>query len=236
MGSVQADTLNQDQAGINTSASYGDAGDGIPRWHQFHRVVDGGHVTVGKTTDAAITNPSSNGTLMAFIKGILSRLNGGLPATLSSGGGLRVGVVDALPAGGNNIGDVDVLTLPAIPAGGNLIGDVGLRVRQGNATVKSAGTISASGNSGDIDTSTYDSAVLVVNVTAVTGSPNFDLYWEVKYSGVYYRMTKLTSTPITTTGSVAFPLAKPLGPTGRVAWVLNSGTSWNMTADLLMES
>lgn len=58
-----------------------------------------------------------------------------LPTALTSGGGLKTGLVDALPAGTNaigklaansgvDIGDVDVTSLPAIPAGNNNIGDV----------------------------------------------------------------------------------------------------------------
>lgn len=47
-----------------------------------------------------------------------------LPAAFTSGGGVKVGLTDALPAGTNNIGDVDVLSLPALPAGDNNIGNV----------------------------------------------------------------------------------------------------------------
>lgn len=58
-----------------------------------------------------------------------------LPTALTSGGGLKVGLTDALPAGTNaigklsansgvDIGDVDVTSLPSIPAGTNNIGDV----------------------------------------------------------------------------------------------------------------
>lgn len=67
-------------------------------------------VGVGAATDA---EASGNGSVIAILKRLRTLLAGGLPGALTAGGGLKVGVVDALPAGNNNIGDVDVLTQPA---------------------------------------------------------------------------------------------------------------------------
>lgn len=97
---------------------------------------------IGAIADAAVTNPASSASVIAALKGLLTHLAsqitllaGGLPAALSGGGGVKVGVVDALPAGTNaigklsansgvDIGDVDVTSLPAIPTGSNTIGAV----------------------------------------------------------------------------------------------------------------
>ncbi len=56
-------------------------------WYKFGSVTsavtiaDGADVALGSTTDAAITNAASNGTLIAFTKGIVSKLSGTLTVT-----------------------------------------------------------------------------------------------------------------------------------------------------------
>ena len=72
---------------------------------QIEVYVDGLEAAMGTTADEEV---SGNGSLISITKRLRSLLNGGLPATLSSGGGVKVGVVDSLPAGTNNIGKVDV--------------------------------------------------------------------------------------------------------------------------------
>jgi hypothetical protein len=60
-------------------------------------------------------SPTAN-TVLDRLKVLATLLNGGLPAALTAGGGLKTGLVDALPAGANNIGDVDVVS-SALPTG-----------------------------------------------------------------------------------------------------------------------
>jgi hypothetical protein len=83
--------------------------------------VDGLETGVGAQTDAEATG---NGSAIAVLKRLRTLLAGGLPAALSAGGGIKAGVVDALPAGTNNIGDVDLAS--SIPVGDNTIGRVKL--------------------------------------------------------------------------------------------------------------
>ena len=80
---------------------------------QIEGYVDGLEAAMGTTADEEV---SGNGSLISITKRLRSLLNGGLPATLSSGGGVKVGVVDSLPAGTNNIGKVDVNS-SALPTG-----------------------------------------------------------------------------------------------------------------------
>lgn len=236
MGSPQADTLNSDSSGVVTSGNYGNAGDGVSRWFQWMRKADGADAALGATGDSAQTNPAGSGTAIAVLKGILSRMGGGIPGSLSTGGGMRVGVLDPLPAGNNNIGDVDVASLPALPAGGNTVGNVGKMPRKSAVqNIKTAGVISADGNSSDLDTSAYMTAVFIVNVTAVTGA-NFDLYWQTKMGSLYGDVVKLNSAAITATGTYCYTLTVPMGSMGRMRWGLTSGTSWNMTVDMIMEA
>ncbi len=63
--------LNNDAAGVKTSATYGDDGSGTSRWHLFSRLADGANVALGKRSDAAVANPASSGSLIALVKGLL---------------------------------------------------------------------------------------------------------------------------------------------------------------------
>ena len=80
---------------------------------QIEGYVDGLEAAMGTTADEEVIG---NGSLISITKRLRSLLNGGLPATLSSGGGVKVGVIDSLPAGTNNIGKVDVNS-SALPTG-----------------------------------------------------------------------------------------------------------------------
>lgn len=129
-------------------------------------VADGADVALGTTTDAAVGDATGtlngharqiaktlatgvtanagtnlNTSLLALESGgnlasILTKLNGGLPAALTGGGGVKVGVVDALPAGGNTIGAV---TQASGPWSQNItqLGGTSIDTNSGN---KSAGT------------------------------------------------------------------------------------------------
>lgn len=73
MGAVQSSTLNQGGTTLTeTSAYHEDRGDGTPGWVIYDKVADGGDVALGSTGDAAITNPATDGTLIAFVRGLLS--------------------------------------------------------------------------------------------------------------------------------------------------------------------
>ena len=91
-------------------------------------VADGADVALGSTTDAAATQ-GSTGSVSAKLRTLTAQLNtnntllaGGLPAALSSGGGIKVGVVDALPTGTNTIG----ATQDAGPAWTSVFGVAGV--------------------------------------------------------------------------------------------------------------
>lgn len=72
MGASQSSTLNTDSAGIKTSGEYGNAGDGVSRWFLWQRLADGAHAAFGAKADAAVTDPTSSGSLIALIKGLLT--------------------------------------------------------------------------------------------------------------------------------------------------------------------
>ena len=72
MGTVQSTTLNTDTDAKRTSSVYGDAGDGVSRWFQWRRTADGGDATAGAKADAAVTDPTSSGSIVALLKGILT--------------------------------------------------------------------------------------------------------------------------------------------------------------------
>lgn len=111
-------------------------------------VADGADVTQGAKADAAITNPATAGSVVAFLKGILTQLQAAIPAgaaiigkvgidqtTPGTTNGVQVNA--ALPAGANLLGKVGIdQTMPgttngvqvnaALPAGTNTIGSVGI--------------------------------------------------------------------------------------------------------------
>jgi hypothetical protein len=66
--------VNEDTNGIKTAAQYGDDGSGANDWFEKTRSADGGHVTIGLKADAAVTNPATAGTVISFLKGIVSKL------------------------------------------------------------------------------------------------------------------------------------------------------------------
>lgn len=74
---VQGAAANTDSNGKLTTAYYGDRGDGTSNWHHVKRTFDGGDVTQGAKADAAVTNPASSASLVALLKGLLTRLTAG---------------------------------------------------------------------------------------------------------------------------------------------------------------
>lgn len=90
-----ATDLHQDQNGVKTSSEHGDPGDGgASRWYQWHRVANGGDAALGATTASAVSDPSSAGTVIALLKGLLSLLR------VSAGGLLKA--EDAAHASGDS--------------------------------------------------------------------------------------------------------------------------------------
>lgn len=74
MGVLQSTTLNTDPDGKRTSAEYADRGDGTSKWLLWSRTGDGGDATQGAKADAAVTDPTLSGSVVALLKGILSFL------------------------------------------------------------------------------------------------------------------------------------------------------------------
>lgn len=63
--------------------------------------TDAGEIKISGTIE-----PAAGGSTLAEQEAQTALLAGGLPAALTAGGGVKVGVVDALPAGANHIGSV----------------------------------------------------------------------------------------------------------------------------------
>lgn len=85
---------------------------------------------LGAIADAAVTNPASSASIVALLKGLLTKWSQALPAGDNNIGNVDVASLPALPAGTNNIGDVDVVSLPALPTGSNTIGKVDVNAKQ----------------------------------------------------------------------------------------------------------
>ena len=64
---LQASALNTDTGGIQTSAEYGDRGDGVSSW--FHRIRS---IALGGLSDAAVVDPTASGSIIALLKGMLA--------------------------------------------------------------------------------------------------------------------------------------------------------------------
>jgi len=82
--SQQSTNLNTDQGNVKTSAVYADRGDGTSTWYLPSRIFNGGDVAQGATSDAAVTNPASSGSVVALLKGLLTRLSVGAASLLKA--------------------------------------------------------------------------------------------------------------------------------------------------------
>lgn len=74
MGTPQATDLNSDTNAVATSGEYADRGDGTSKWLHWFRIGDGGNATQGLKADAAVTDPTSSGTVISVLKGLLTTL------------------------------------------------------------------------------------------------------------------------------------------------------------------
>jgi hypothetical protein len=106
--------VNTDSNAVQTSAVYGDLGDGTDGWAHNTLTADGGDVTAGSTTDAAVTNPASSATMIALLKGILTNV-GTTPiypsgSTVTIAGSGNVANASAVAALGTASGKLTYLT------------------------------------------------------------------------------------------------------------------------------
>jgi len=69
---VQSAALNTDTGAIPTAYEYVDRGDGTSKWLAWFRTADGAQATIGAKADAAVTDPTSSGSVIALLKGILT--------------------------------------------------------------------------------------------------------------------------------------------------------------------
>lgn len=93
MGAPLGTNLNTDTNQVPTTADYGNDGAGTTRLFHWFRSADGGIAALGATDDAAITNPATDGTLIAFTRGLLTQLTAIL-AKLTAGAASMVKLED----------------------------------------------------------------------------------------------------------------------------------------------
>jgi hypothetical protein len=74
MGTVQSTDLNTDTNGIRTSSEFADRGDGTSKWLMWLRKGDGSDATLGALANAAVTDPTSSGSVVSLLKGLLTFL------------------------------------------------------------------------------------------------------------------------------------------------------------------
>jgi hypothetical protein len=74
MGTLQSTDLNRDTNNVPTSGEYADTGVGVSKWLHWFRIPDGGNATQGLKADAAVTDPTASGTVVAILKGLLTTL------------------------------------------------------------------------------------------------------------------------------------------------------------------
>lgn len=102
---AQSAALNTDTGGKDTSAYYGDPGDGSATWYLPARILDGGDVAQGDRSDAAAT--SGDGTVIALLKALRGatpgRPVGATPVTGGSGNVANASAVATLAAGGAGV-------------------------------------------------------------------------------------------------------------------------------------
>lgn len=63
--------VNEDANGVKTTGEYGDPGDGVDKWFDTTKVVDGGDVAQGLKADTAVDDPTAAATVIALLKGLL---------------------------------------------------------------------------------------------------------------------------------------------------------------------
>lgn len=139
----------------------------------------------GSLTEGAPASDTASSGLNGRLQRIAQRITSLIaliPAALTSGGGMKVGVVDALPAGTNNIGDIDVLTVPADPFGVNAdavvaagaAGSIQAKLRratQGLEDLKSLIVLAAGTNNiGDVDVLTVPADPFGANADAAVAA------------------------------------------------------------------
>lgn len=91
-----AAALNRDANKVVTSSEYGDRGDGTDDWYEWMRIANGGDVAQGATTDAAVTNPASAGSLVALTKGLLTVSGMTTDSAAATGNGSVIALLKAI--------------------------------------------------------------------------------------------------------------------------------------------
>lgn len=81
---IQPAALNTDQNNRLTSAYFEDRGDGTDAWLNYTRAADGSDATQGAIGDAAVTDPTASATVVAALKGVLSRLEQTVPVSTTA--------------------------------------------------------------------------------------------------------------------------------------------------------
>ena len=101
--------------------------------------------------------------------------------------------------------------------------------RKENLGTLYSGTVTASGNSGDISVDNFSAAELELKVTAVSGTnPTLDIYIEGKFEATGDYKTLASQTGITATGTWFFTLNPLIFRYIRIRWVVG-GTSPSFT-------
>jgi len=88
-----------------------------------------------------------------------------------------------------------------------------------------SGTVTANGNSADIDVSNYSAAELILKVTGVSGTtPTLNIYIEGKFDTTGDYKVLFSQEGITTTGIWYFTITQLIFKTIRVKWVVGGTT------------
>jgi len=129
-------------------------------------------------------------------------------------------------------------TIYVIPNGSSVIlpVDVQARYKPTGSTVYS-GTVNSSGNTSDINVSTFSSVRLMAKVTGMSGtSPSISFYVDGKYDATGDYVTLLSQANITSTGIYELGQLDNLTFNNiRVRWVV-SGTSVSITFTVAMQA
>lgn len=224
---AQSVDLNTDLSSRLTSAYYEDAGAGASKWLLFTKKVDGGDTALGATTQSEVS--SGNGSVIQILKRLRTLLAGGLPAALTAGGGVKVGLTDAVPAGTNAIGS--------------------MLSRHGEILVLASGLrASGTGQGSDVDFSSYRRGMFYIDCTAATGSPTINFYLQAKsttltkYSNIrnatggFEIINGSTAAALVASTGYVFPWDRPLPATGRIEWTFTAGTNATFSVYFIGES
>lgn len=185
----QSASLNTDQQGKRTTSYYGNTGAGSDAWYHWSRVADGGHATIGTTSDVAATGGSA--TLISIQRRVRDVAQSVYNSTVLA----------------NRSIPVQVKTLSSV----------------------AATAMTGPGAQADVDVSAHKDVLVVLNVTAVSGT--CVVTWQTKHSANTYATH--TQTSITATGVYLIKVNAPIGNTGRL--FIQPTTSVTVATDVIKE-